>query len=149
MPAVQTPATLFADCIGGLGVGVVLGVFYHVLRIITGYKRPGMFVRDIVFAPFAALFCYSYAVSFSFSGSLRFYMLICAFVGLVLYRYCALTPILHYEKCMRRFIALPARFAVHFLVRKIKIFNQKMQSRKKTSKKLLPKQRFVLYNSDR
>ncbi len=101
MPIPHTLSTTLADALSSLGCGVLLGAIYHLLRILIGYSKKSTFVRDIVFAPIAAVVCYSYAMTWGFYGSLRWYMLLSAGFGFLCYRYFVLVPVYPFEIKLR------------------------------------------------
>ncbi len=98
----QPFSAVFADCVGALGAGILLAVLYHLLRFFTGNSRIATPIRDILFAPVAALLCYSYAVTYSYAGILRFYILIFIGLGMLMYRQIVLKPLYSKERMVKR-----------------------------------------------
>ncbi len=151
----QTFNTVFADCIGSLGAGILLGVIYHVLRFVTGNSKKATPIRDIFFAPLAALLCYSYAVTYSFSAVLRWYILLFIGLGLLFYRETILKPLFIKEKVLKRQVVVPvgiAKNGILYIVtltkNKLHLIQKKIENSQKKQKKQLHNKYKMLYNSD-
>ncbi len=151
MTATQTLATVLADCIGSLGAGVLLGISYHMLRFITGDARHSTAVRDILFAPIAALLSYSYAVTYSFVGVLRWYILVFILIGLLSYRSAIMKRTFSYERKLKYLLLIPLRLlwskTLYIVVRVVGTY-KKRKIVKRKSQKPLQKGLKVVYNSD-
>ncbi len=151
MIEVQPFGLFLSDCIGSLGAGVLLGMIYHLLRFLTGHSRLATPIRDILFAPIAALLSYSYAVTYSFAGVLRWYILLFIVVGLLSYRAAVLKKTYKYEKGIKKTFLLPIRFLsvkVQHIVHLLSLRHKKQKNVKKMLKKQLQRRTKVLYNSD-
>ncbi len=147
--------TVFADCMGSLGAGVLLGVVYHILRFVTGNSKKATPIRDIIFAPLAALLCYSYAVTYSFSAVVRWYILLFVGVGLLFYREIILKPMFIKEKALKQQVVVPLKLIVRGILyiegaakTRLKLLQTKIDKLQKKPKKQLHKQYKMLYNSD-
>ncbi len=151
----QTFGMACADSVGAMGAGVLLGVFYHILRFITGNARYSTPVRDILFAPIAAVLCFSYCVTYSFAGTVRWYIIFFIIVGLLCYRAAVMKKTFAVENSLRQkvrqSIIIPKKIAFaktqhikNILYNKYKTYNSKQKVNKNTSKK----GHKVLYNSN-
>ncbi len=151
----QPITTVMADCVGALGAGILLGFFYHILRFITGDSRVATPIRDILFAPLAAVLCYSYAVTYSFAGLLRFYILFFIAVGLIVYRQVILKPSHMKERALKQQLVALALLTKKYILyiggifkKYTIVFYGKTKNSHFLQKKQLRKRRKVLYNTD-
>ncbi len=145
-----------ADSIGAMGAGILLGVLYHVLRFLSGNSRHSTTIRDLVFAPIAAVFSFSYAVTYSFAGTIRWYIILFILVGILCYRTAVMKKTFVFETYLRRklkrFFLLLRNYFISKIQHIVCIAKEKHNNRKvlhKNRKKQLQKGCKVLYNSDK
>ena len=144
-----------ADTLGGVAIGLMLAVIYDLLRIFLPPLKPVIFLCDFFTFVFAAIWIFSYSVSFSRSGILRWYIVFGALCGYLSY----IKIISAYTKKIRKAIHFVVLFPFRFFKRKIltlikvkigKTVKKQQKTKRflvKSSKKQLQNNNKMLYNS--
>lgn len=152
----QVPFTWqLADTLGGMAIGLMLAVMYDLLRVFLPPLKPIIFLCDFFTFAFAAVWVFSYSVSFSRSGILRWYIILGALCGYLSY----IKIISSFTKKIRKAIHFVVLFPFHFFNRKIlkpikdkigKTVKKQQKTKRflvKSSKKQLQNNNKMLYNS--
>ncbi|MDO5602828.1 MAG: spore cortex biosynthesis protein YabQ [Oscillospiraceae bacterium] len=144
------------DSFCALGLGMVLAVLYDILRLFLPATKPVVFFCDFFICVFSAAVVFSYAVSLSKSGVLRWYIVLGTALGYIGYL-AVLAPFTGKLRRMLHFVvSLPFRLfwryichpAGAFIKKQGKAFQAKKKNRMKRRKKQLQKKGKVLYNSN-
>ena len=81
----QSYSLIFQDAVFSLAIGFIAGFIYQLLGIFLYKGRIKLFVRDIVTGLVFTVLIFSYSVSFANYKILRWYMVLFAVLGLVLF----------------------------------------------------------------
>ena len=146
------------DLFYSTGVGVICALLYALMRTAAGSRRGALFFCDLAGFLLAAGAIFSFGVSFSYTGCLRWYMVLGEGLGFlggaltVVPKAAKLGGALHWLLglpfvLLKRFVFAPVGrfFAKKRQQRALKRKNS--QKEEKQSSETLPKERKVLYNS--
>ena len=144
------------DAFSALGLGLLVAAGYDALRFFVGKSRPLVFLCDLLGFAFAAVAGVSFAVSHSYTGFLRWYMVAGMAAGCGAYFYAVAPFTLALRRLILRMLALPFlllyRLALRPVLPKIRaacaLAKKSRQRKKKRAKTPLQEQRKVLYNSN-
>ncbi len=144
------------DAFSALGLGLLVAACYDALRFVVGRLRVLVFFCDLLGFAFAAVAAVSFAVSYSYTGFLRWYMVAGMAVGCGAYFYAVAPFTLALRRWMLRILTLPFlllyRLAFRPVLQKIRarraLAKKSRQSKKKRAKTPLQERRKVLYNSN-
>ncbi|MCI6640107.1 MAG: hypothetical protein MSH10_04860 [Pygmaiobacter massiliensis] len=142
------------DLVSAAGVGVGLAILYTALRFAAGKGKIRLFFCDFFTLVFAAIVLMSYALSFSYTGQLRWYMTAAAGAGAAGWLYVArgvqdriLQAVFFWlqlpVRLFIRLILLPVRLLRNILVKKVEKMRAKAQ---KNRARALRRKQKVLYN---
>ena len=154
MVSVLLPAQLGQEitACGLLGTGI------GVVRAFFPVRGRAAFVPDLMLSGAVLLGCQSYAAGYSAAGVLRWYMVLAAFATALLTAGMLGVPVRAVERALVFVLGLPGRLLTRFVVqplhvrhavrKKARKLRRNAQRAAKKSKKNLPNQRPVLYNSN-
>ncbi len=143
---VQSYWLIFQDMVYSLGVGFIAGFINQLLAVFLYKNKKAVFVRDIIMSIVFAVLVFSYTVSFANYKVLRWYNVLFALIGLVLFTPC-------FSKGGHLMVLLVASSAV-FMVRTakhniVKMFSRCREKRRKNLKQTnCEKSNDVLKNED-
>lgn len=143
------------DIFASAGVGVLLALFYDLLRFFAGRGKLRIFVCDILIFCLAAVALLSYSLSFSYTGQLRWYMTAGTAAGALAYQTVIAPCTARVFGAIRFVLKLPFLLIFRFLLCPLgdlgKTLSKKLQkmwsSALKNRPKPLRKKQKVLYNS--
>lgn len=81
----QSYYLIFQDAVHSLGIGFITGVVYQLLGIFLYKGRMKLFVRDVITGLFFTAAMFSYSVSFANYPVMRWYMVVFAVFGMVMF----------------------------------------------------------------
>lgn len=85
---VQSYALIFQDMVYSLGVGFLVGFINQLLAVFLYKNKKAVFVRDIIMSIIFTVLVFSYTVSFANYKVLRWYNVLFALIGLILFTPC-------------------------------------------------------------
>ena len=144
------------DTFSALGLGLLVAAFYDALRFLLGKSKPLVFLCDLSGFAVSAVAAVSFGVSYSYTGFLRWYMLVGMAAGCAAYFF-AVAP---FTAALRRGIlwvlAAPFRLIARLLLRPVvRRFSswrakrrKKREEQAKRKKSPLQQTGKVLYNSN-
>lgn len=144
------------DLFCALGLGMALAVLYDMLRLFLPGTKLIVFFCDFFICVFSAIAVFSYAVSLSKSGVLRWYILLGTVLGYIGYMG-VLAPFTgKFRKILHFVVSLPFRLcwryicrpAGRFFKKRVQVLHIKKKNRMQRRKKQLQKKGKVLYNSN-
>ena len=157
MVALAAPPYVLADTLCCLGLGFFLAVCYDLARFVFGGSRPVCFVLDLTVFACAAVLLHSFAAGRSYSGAVRWYMVVGTAAGLWGYFF-VLAPGLGTLRSLAEWLVLlPVRLTWITAVRpvgrlcgrRLERTREKLHSAMvKRQTKQLQKKAKVLYNSN-
>ena len=144
------------DMLGGLGIGVMLAICFDLLRLFLPHGKTSVFFLDILIFIIAAIWLFSYAVSISHTGILRWYITGSALLGYLSYLRVISPCTTKIIGIIHIVVMLPFRILKHYIMRLAKFAGKYCRKiPKKTSKKRTKKDKKtlhyttdVLYNSN-
>ena len=81
----QSYYLIFQDAVHSLGIGFITGFVYQLLGIFLYKGRKKLFVRDVATGLFFTVAMFSYSVSFANYPVMRWYMVVFAVIGMVMF----------------------------------------------------------------
>ena len=154
MVSVLLPAQLGQEMLACGLLGGLLGV----VRAFFPVRGRAAFVPDLLLSGAVLLVCQSYAVGYSHTGVLRWYMVLSAFAAALLAAGLLGIPLRAAGRMLALVLGLPERLLRRFVLQPLRVrraarkkarkLRRNAQTRAKKSKKNLPNQRPVLYNSN-
>ena len=144
------------DAFSALGLGLLVAACYDALRFVVGRSRPPVFLCDLLGFVLAAVAAVSFAVSYSYTGFLRWYMVVGMAVGGVAYFYAVAPFTLAVRRMIFWIIKLPFLLIYSLLLRSVvqklgaryQRVKKSRREKKKRAKTPLQEHRKVLYNSN-
>lgn len=144
-----------ADTLGGMAIGLMLALMYDLMRVFLPSLKAVVFFCDLFIFAFAAVLLFSYSVSFSRTGILRWYIILGALCGYLSYIKIISAFTRKIREAIHFVVIFPFRFLYHNILKRISKtlvkFVKKPQKRKrflfKSSKKQLQNNSKLLYNS--
>ena len=145
----------FIDLFYSMGVGVLCALAYSALCAVLGVGKRRLFAADLLLFLFSAIVLFSFSVTFSYTGCLRWYMA----AGFLLGYWGALwlvAPLAaRFGQAIRWVFSLPFLLFFRFALRPFWAWCKKMRlkkpklpkKQKKQQEETLHKERKVLYNS--
>ena len=85
---VQSYALIFQDMVYSLGVGFLAGFINQLLAVFLYKNKKAVFVRDVIMSIIFTVLVFSYTVSFANYKVLRWYNVLFALIGLILFTPC-------------------------------------------------------------
>ena len=150
MVSVLLPAQLGQE----IAACAVLGAAIGAVRAFFSVRGKGAFVPDALLSGAVLLGCQSYAAGYSAAGVLRWYMVLAAFAAAWTAAAVLGIPVRTLGRMLAFVLGLPVRLAVRFVGQPLRARRARQKMRRnaertaKKSKKNLPKQRAVLYDSN-
>lgn len=154
MVQVLLPARLLQEAAACAMLGAVLGA----VRAFLPVRGRAAFVTDVLLSGAVLLACQSYAAGYSKAGVLRWYMVLAAFAAALCTAGVLGVPLRALGRGIRAVLRLPGRILHRFAVQPVrrrraaaKIARKLRRNAERTakkSKKNLPNQRALLYNSN-
>ena len=153
MVQVLLPARLLQEAAACAALGAALGV----VRAFLPARGRAAFVPDVLLSGAVLLTCQSYAAGYSKAGVLRWYMVATAFAAALCVAGVLGVPLRALGRGIRAALRLPGRILHRFAVQPVRRRAAAKTARKlrrnaertaKKSKKNLPNQRALLYNSN-
>ena len=135
----------------------VLGAALGVVRAFLPVRGRAAFMPDVLLSGAVLLACQSYAAGYSAAGVLRWYMVLAAFAAALCVAGVLGVPLRALGRGIRAALRLPGRILHRFAVQPVRRRAAAKTARKlrrnaertaKKSKKNLPNQRALLYNSN-
>ena len=144
------------DAFSALGLGLLVAACYDALRFVVGRSRLPVFLCDLLGSALAAVAAVSFAVSYSYTGFLRWYMVVGMAVGGVAYFYAVAPFTLAVRRMIFWIIKLPFLLIYSLLLRPVvqklgaryQRVKKSRREKKKRAKTPLQEHRKVLYNSN-
>ena len=81
----QSYYLILLDAVHSLGIGFITGFVYQLLGIFLYKGRKKLFVRDVATGLFFTVAMFSYSVSFANYPVMRWYMVVFAVIGMVMF----------------------------------------------------------------
>lgn len=153
MVQVLLPARLLQEAAACAVLGAALGA----VRAFLPVRGRAAFVPDVLLSGAVLLACQSYAAGYSAAGVLRWYMVAAAFAAALCVAGVLGVPLRALGRGIRAALRLPGRILHRFAVQPVRRRAAAKTARKlrrnaertaKKSKKNLPNQRALLYNSN-
>ena len=153
MVQVLLPARLLREAAACAMLGAALGA----VRAFLPVRGRAAFVPDVLLSGAVLLACQSYAAGYSAAGVLRWYMVLAAFAGALCTAGVLGIPLRALGRGIWAVLRLPGRILHRFAVQPVRRRAAAKTARKlrrnaertaKKSKKNLPNQRALLYNSN-
>lgn len=153
MVQVLLPARLLQEAAACAVLGAALGA----VRAFLPVRGRAAFVPDVLLSDVVLLVCQSYAAGYSAAGVLRWYMVLAAFAAALCVAGVLGVPLRALGRGIRAALRLPGRILHRFAVQPVRRRAAAKTARKlrrnaertaKKSKKNLPNQRALLYNSN-
>lgn len=153
MVQVLLPVRLLREAAACAALGAALGV----VRAFLPVRGRTAFVPDVLLSGAVLLACQSYAAGYSKAGVLRWYMVAAAFAAALCVAGVLGVPLRALGRGIRAVLRLPGRILHRFAVQPVRRRAAAKTARKlrrnaertaKKSKKNLPNQRALLYNSN-
>lgn len=153
MVQVLLPARLLQEAAACAVLGAALGA----VRAFLPVRGRAAFVPDVLLSGAVLLVCQSYAAGYSAAGVLRWYMVLAAFAAALCVAGVLGVPLRALGRGIRAALRLPGRILHRFAVQPVRRRAAAKTARKlrrnaertaKKSKKNLPNQRALLYNSN-
>lgn len=153
MVQVLLPARLLQEAAACAVLGAALGA----VRAFLPVRGRAAFVPDVLLSGVVLLVCQSYAAGYSAAGVLRWYMVLAAFAAALCVAGVLGVPLRALGRGIRAALHLPGRILHRFAVQPVRRRAAAKTARKlrrnaertaKKSKKNLPNQRALLYNSN-
>ena len=85
---VQDYSLIFHDAIFSMGAGFLAGVFYQFLGAFLYSGRVQLFIKDVLAGIVFTTLIFSYSISFANYPILRWYMVLCGVLGMVVFPIC-------------------------------------------------------------
>lgn len=139
-----------------LGLGMLLGVFYTLLRALFGGRRAGQFLCDGAVFAAGYLLLFSYNATYAYTGVVRWYMALPLVVGCVLFTAVFGVRVQRVADRLRALLRVPFKLlrvrvlaplllrAKHYFAATVK----KRQKKPRKNAKSLSKPAKMLYNSN-
>ena len=154
MVQVLLPARLLQEAAACAMLGAVLGA----VRAFLPARGRAAFVPDVLLSGVVLLVCQSYAAGYSAAGVLRWYMVLAAFAAALCTAGVLGIPLRALGRGIRAVLCLPGRILHRFAVQPLhrrrtagkttRKLRRNAERTAKKSKKNLPNQRALLYNSN-
>ena len=150
MVQVLLPARLLQEVAACAVLGAALGA----VRAFLPVRGRAAFVPDVLLSGVVLLVCQSYAAGYSAAGVLRWYMVLAAFAAALCVAGVLGIPLRALGRGIRAALRLPGRILHRFACRRraaaktARKLRRNAERTAKKSKKNLPNQRALLYNSN-
>ena len=154
MVQVLLPACLVQEITACAVLGAALGA----VRSFFPVRGRAAFLPDVLLSGAVLLGCQSYAAGYSYTGVLRWYMVLAAFAAALCTAGVLGIPLRAVRRGLAAILCLPGRFLCRFAVQPLRArraaaktarkLRRNAERTAKKSKKNLPNQRALLYNSN-
>lgn len=154
MVQVLLPARLLQEAAACAALGATLGA----ARALFPVRGRAAFLPDVLLSGAVLLVCQSYAAGYSTAGVLRWYMVLAAFAAALCTAGVLSVPLRALGRGLTAVLRLPCRFLHRFAVQPLRSRRAAAKTARKLcrnaertakkSKKNLPNQRALLYNSN-
>ena len=84
---------IFQDAVHSLGVGFLTGFLNRLISPLTGKNKRLIFIKDLLISIFFAVMIYSYSISFTNYNVMRWYNVVVALAGMVLFTPCVYSAV--------------------------------------------------------